>query len=41
MNRNLQKTAEQLRIWLTAKGCKVSTSRVCHTPLAGGDWPLA
>lgn len=40
MNRNLQKTAEQLRVWLTAKGCKVSTSRVRHTPLLAVTGPL-
>ncbi|MFM4963759.1 hypothetical protein ACEUBT_08410 [Aeromonas bivalvium] len=40
MNKNLQKTADQLQQWLTANGCKVSTSQVCHTPLLAVTGPL-
>lgn len=40
MNKNLQKTADQLRLWLTANGCKVSTSQVYRTPLLTVTGPL-
>ena len=40
LHSNLQKTAEQLSHWLTAKGYDVRTSRVCHTPLLAVTGPL-
>ncbi|WHF41891.1 hypothetical protein [Aeromonas salmonicida] len=40
MKKNLQNTAEQLRHWLTAKGCEVRTSQICHTPLLAVTGPL-
>ncbi|MGY4106762.1 hypothetical protein [Aeromonas rivipollensis] len=40
MNRNLQNTADQLRLWLTANGCKVRTGQVRHTPLLMVTGPL-
>ncbi|QWZ56675.1 hypothetical protein [Aeromonas sp. FDAARGOS 1402] len=40
MNRNLQNTADQLRLWLTANGCKVRTGQVRDTPLLMVTGPL-
>ncbi|MNY49280.1 hypothetical protein D3C86_1846840 [compost metagenome] len=40
MNKNLQKTADQLRLWLTANGCTVRTSQVYRTPLLTVTGPL-
>ncbi|EOD54117.1 hypothetical protein [Aeromonas molluscorum] len=40
MNKNLQKTADQLQQWLTAKGYEVRTSQICHTPLLAVTGPL-
>ena len=40
MNKNLQKTADQLRLWLTANGCTVRSGQVRHTPLLLVTGPL-
>ncbi|MEW7865482.1 hypothetical protein [Aeromonas diversa] len=37
---HVQKVAEQLSHWLTANGCDVRTSQVCHTPLLAVSGPL-
>lgn len=40
LHSNLHKTADQLRLWLTANGCKVSTSQVWQTPVLAVTGPL-